>query len=149
MQRFPRLRAFLAPCLAVLGAFLVLCASLPGCASKSDPPRNGVDDVKKACEIRATWTMPTTARCLNCMFSAPAPKCDCEAFKDFGALCADQGSARKADPQCTIALDDCVTACVRTDCACIDACYVAAPSCKAHDAARDGCVADVCTQFCN
>jgi hypothetical protein len=122
---------------------------VPACSpAKTDPPLNdGVNDVHKACDIRATWTNLASMRCTNCIASAPLPSCNCEVLADFAALCVQQGDARKADPQCTSALDDCVNVCGK-DCNCIDGCYATAPSCKQHDAARDGCVADVCTQYC-
>jgi hypothetical protein len=119
-------------------------------ARQSDPPPpdNGVNDVHQACEIRNTWTKRGDLRCSSCITAAPEPTCNCEQFKDFAALCLTQGDARRADPQCTIDLDNCVNLCDKTNCDCIDGCYAAAPSCKTHDAARDGCVADVCAQYC-
>ncbi len=141
MQRF---FLFLLACLGLT------CALLPACASsKSDPPLdNGVNDVRHACAIRNTWTNRGVMRCTDCIAAAPLPTCNCEEFKDFAALCLQQGNARRADPTCTVDVDNCVNLCDKTSCDCIDACYAAAPSCKQHDAARDGCVADVCAQYC-
>lgn len=136
--------------LLVLAGLGLVCGLVPACspATNDPPPDNGVNDVHKACELRATWTRTGGLQCTNCIAAAPLPDCQCEAFKGFAALCVAQGDARKADPQCTGALDDCVNACDRSNCDCIEACYATAPSCKQHDAARDGCVADVCAQYC-
>jgi hypothetical protein len=82
------------------------------------------------------------------MAAAPAAACDCEQFKEFGALCELQEVERHADPSCTSALDDCTHVCPRTDCACLDGCYAQAASCKAKSGARDGCVTDVCAKYC-
>jgi hypothetical protein len=122
----------------------------PACLSSDDapPPRNGVNDVKRACEIRAGWTKPGNDKCVNCQVAAQSPSCDCEAFKDFASLCKDQDDARRAEPTCTVALDDCTKACNKTDCACIDGCYAQSERCKQLSAAKDGCIADVCTQYC-
>lgn len=121
-----------------------------GCSpTKSDPPPdNGVNDVRKACDIRNTWTNRGAQRCSDCIFTAPEPTCSCEQFKDFAALCLEQGNARRADPGCTVDLDNCVNLCDKTNCDCIEACYAPSASCKQHDGARDGCVVDVCTQYC-
>ena len=135
--------------------FVVLALGLmgglvPACSpTKNDPPPdNGVNDVRKACEIRTTWTMRGVQRCSDCINAAPNVSCNCEEFKDFAALCLTQGDARRADPQCTADVDNCVNLCDKTNCDCIEGCYANAPSCKQHDAARDGCVADVCAQYC-
>ena len=143
-------RFFLSSVVTGALALAMLCGLVPACSSsKDDPPLdNGVNDVHKACDIRNTWTMRGAQKCLYCMSAAPDVSCNCELFKDFAALCVTQGDARRADPQCTVALDDCVNNCDKTNCDCIDACYANAPSCKQHDAARDGCVADVCAQYC-
>jgi hypothetical protein len=120
------------------------------CSPNHDSPlRNGVNDVKKACEVRAAWAHPGAEKCINCITAAPAPACDCEQFKEFGALCQKQEETRHAEASCTSAIDDCTRACAKTDCACVDNCYAQAPSCKSLAAARDGCVADVCAPYCN
>lgn len=120
------------------------------CSSKDDAPlNNGVNDVKKACEVRAAWAHPSAEKCINCITAAPAPACDCEQFKEFGALCQKQEDTRKAEASCTAAIDDCTRACAKSDCACVESCYAQAPSCKSLAAARDGCVADACTKYCN
>ncbi|MDB4936285.1 MAG: hypothetical protein JWP87_3257 [Labilithrix sp.] len=133
----------------VLGVPLLALALTPACSSNDDPPpRNGVNDVKRACEIRASWTNKGNDRCINCQVAAQSPACDCEAFKDFASLCKGQDDARRAEPTCTAELDACTKACTQTDCACIDGCYAQSAKCKQVSAAKDGCIADVCTQYC-
>ena len=127
---------------------ILLFALVGACSPKADPPRNGVDDIRKACEIRTTWLNPTNQKCVNCQAAAPSPACDCELFKEFGGLCKSQDDARRAEPTCTDAMDQCTKHCPMNDCACVENCYAQAPTCKNLIAARDGCVVDVCTQYC-
>lgn len=125
--------------------FSVVASS--ACSSQDDaPPRNGVDNVQKACEIRATWKYTET--CTNCQAAAPSPSCACEAFKDFAALCKSQDDAHRAEPTCTAEIETCTNACARSDCRCIDGCYGQAEKCRSAAASRDGCIADVCTPYC-
>lgn len=126
-------------------AALVLATA---CSSNDDPPRNGVNDVVKACQIRVGWKNATAEKCVNCLAAAPSPACECEEFKAFGGLCKSQDDARRAEPSCTGAMEDCSRAC-NDDCGCIAACYASAPACRRLIDARDGCVADVCTPSCN
>lgn len=121
---------------------------ITACSSNDAAPRNGVDDVLKACQIRVGWTNPSAEACVNCIAAAPSPDCECEVFKDFAALCKDQDEARRAEPSCTAAMEDCARAC-KNDCACVDSCYAASATCKDIIAGRDGCIVDVCTQYCN
>lgn len=133
------------------GLFLSLTGLtlLAACATDSEPGRNnGVNDVRKACEIRAKWTKAGSEKCINCLAAAPEPACDCEAFKEFGGLCELEEADRHAEPGCTSALDDCTRTCVKTDCGCVEGCYAQAARCKALSGGRDGCVADVCAQYC-
>ena len=123
--------------------------ALVACAKDSEPDRNdGVNDVRKACEVRKAWTKAGSEKCINCMAAAPAPACDCESFKEFGALCELQEAERKAEVSCTSALDDCTRICVKSDCACIEGCYAQASRCKQLAGARDGCVANACAAYC-
>jgi hypothetical protein len=125
-----------------------LSAWVVACGNKDDgPTNNGVDDVKAACQVRATWPNPSAEKCTSCVAVAALADCGCEATKGFGGVCVRQGDARYADKTCTTAIDDCVIAC-KGDCPCIDACYANAPSCKTVTAARDGCVAETCTKYC-
>lgn len=133
-----------ASAIAAVGALVVFTA----CSSNDDPPRNGVDDVLKACQIRVAWKNPTAEKCVNCVAAAPSPQCDCEAFKEFAGLCADQDNARRSEPSCSTAMEDCSRAC-KDDCGCVESCYAASEACKRIVAGRDGCVVDVCSQYCN
>lgn len=117
-------------------------------ACSSDPPKNGngVNDVRKACDIRTTWVRANND-CTLCENAAVSPRCECSALVDVSAACLDQGNARRA--ACPENLDaDCVFKCDRTDCACIEACYANDAKCKEATAARDGCVAETCTPKC-
>jgi hypothetical protein len=138
--------------LVAVGNLVVASAILggsAGCSPKdSAAPNNGVDDVRKACEARATWKNKTATKCINCIAAAPSPKCACEEFVGFSGLCQDQGAAWRAEANCTDAVNQCPYKCADTDCACIEACYAQADACKRAAAAKDGCVADVCAQYC-
>ena len=134
--------------------FFVLVAAgfVGGCSScnkkEDSTPQNGVNDVKKSCEIRAAWPNRTERKCIDCIAAAPSPPCNCEQFRDFGGLCAPQGEARRVEPTCTQAVDDCTHLCKDKDCACVDKCYAQAEACKRATAAREGCVTEVCTRYC-
>jgi hypothetical protein len=93
------------------------------------------------------WPNPTSKTCIDCQAAAPTTACDCPDFKAFGGLCNDQNIARRNEPTCTDAIANCAQACAK-DCPCVDACYATAPNCKTVQAAEDGCLADVCTQYC-
>jgi hypothetical protein len=118
------------------------------CASSDDPPRNGVDDVRAACQIRVAWKNPNAEKCVSCVAAAPSPPCDCESFKEFAGLCKSQDDARRGEPSCNGAMEDCSRAC-KDDCACVEACYAQAAACKRVIDGRDGCIVDVCSQYCN
>lgn len=123
-----------------------------GCAEKSEPApeplRNGVNDVRAACEQRASWQKRLTADCAACLTGTQIPPCGCELVRDFGGACNAQAAARQSEPSCTAAVDACINACKVDDCACIDACYSGADACRQATAARDGCVAEVCAPYC-
>lgn len=121
---------------------VVACSSDDGAA-----PRNGVNDVRKACDIRAAWARTNTNDCINCLAGVRSQACDCPEFKDYAGLCRSQEESRLAEPTCK-GVSDCVNKCVRNDCNCIDTCYVAAAGCKPFAAATEGCATDVCTQYC-
>lgn len=132
---------------AIVGAVgaLSLITAL-GCGGDDAPKSgNGVNDVRAACEIRATWNR-TGNDCSVCESAVVSPRCDCDALKDFSAACVDQENARKT--ACADSVDTCVFSCNRTDCSCIDACYVSGEACKAASAARDGCIAETCSGHC-
>jgi len=126
--------------------FVVLAAACGG--DDSSASSNGVNDVRKACEIRVAFKSGETSRCLECIGAAPAPPCECEAIKEFAGRCEKQGAARSTQGNCTFEIEQCVNDC-KKDCACVDACYNASASCRATTAARDGCVAEQCASACN
>lgn len=129
--------------------FVVAVVSLVGVvAAACDGENNGVDDVKGACEIRVTWKRLNTESCVTCISAAPSVSCECPEFKDFAGKCEPQGAARRNEPSCTVAIDECVNNC-KTDCACVDACYARDPGCRRVTSARDGCVAEVCAPYCD
>lgn len=125
-------------------AFVVLAVACGG----DDGNSNGVNDVKKACEIRVAWKNLDTSRCSECIGAASAPPCECEAIKEFAGRCEKQGSARAKEVGCSLKIEQCVLDC-KKDCNCVDACYNENAACRAVTAARDGCVADQCAGACN
>ncbi|MBS2014481.1 MAG: hypothetical protein JST00_16465 [Deltaproteobacteria bacterium] len=127
-------------------AALVVAAA--ACGGDDAANGNGVNDVKKACEIRVGWKNLDSSRCLECIGAAPAPPCECEAIKEFAGRCESQGAARAREPACTLKIEQCVNDC-KKDCACIDVCYQESAACRAVSAARDGCVAEQCAAACN
>ena len=134
--------------LFVFGVVLFVGAC-SGCSKKGEAaPQNGVNDVKKSCEMRLAFANRTERKCIDCIAAAPSPPCNCEQFRDFGGMCASQGEARRVEPTCTQAVDDCTHQCKDKDCACVDNCYAQADACKRATAARDGCVTEVCTRYC-
>lgn len=134
---------------SIVAAALCLAGiAIAACAPKEDEPRNGVNDVRGACTIRASWTNTARDKCINCRASATSPVCDCEAFKEFAGLCHSQDQARLAEPSCTTAVKDCAHNCPPSDCECVEGCYASAEACKRVVAATDGCVTEVCAQYC-
>lgn len=130
-------------------AFVLLpCLLVAACGDDDDDAtNNGVNDVTAACQIRAAWTQANSEKCVQCQTTAPLQRCDCEALAEFSGACFAQGEARRAEPTCTRALDDCVRAC-KGECGCVDGCYAEAAACKTRAAALDGCVADTCRRHC-
>jgi hypothetical protein len=145
-NRLPSVSSARSVACVVVGAFALVVFT--ACSSDDEPARNGVDNVLQACQLRVAWKNPTAEKCVNCVAAAPSPQCDCEAFKEFAGLCKTQDDARRAEPSCTGAMEDCARAC-KDDCACVDACYAQAAACKRIIDGRDGCVVDVCTPYCN
>lgn len=116
-------------------------------ACSSGDGGTGVNDVKRACEIRAGWTQANSEACSTCTISAYT-SADCDCKKDeYRGLCNDQIVARNAEPDCVFEIDTCVNAC-QSDCDCVDACYANHPTCKPLQAAYDGCLTDVCNDAC-
>lgn len=129
--------------------FLLVLALVAACERFDETPEdNGVDDVKKACEIRATWTRRGITSCDDCIAVSQAPTCGCPAFQQpYIARCVDQSHARVAEPSCDGTLD-CVGKCNPNDCDCVDRCYAGKDLCREVASALDGCVADVCDAYC-
>lgn len=124
---------------------------LPACGgnTSSDAEPVGVDDVRKAYEVRRSWKNPTSELCIRCQSAAPLADCGCEAFAGFGGKCVQRQDAMKSEPSCTSDLTVCVKTCSVTDCDCIDTCYAKAAACRTLAGARDGCVAEICATYCN
>jgi hypothetical protein len=130
-------------------SILAVLGLVAACGGKgADGPRvgNGVNDVRKACEIRGGWVPNSQNQCDICAASVLYPPCGCSEIAAFNGACLDQQDARKS--ACPSTIDDCVNACKSTDCDCLDKCYASDANCKAASAARDGCVADACAQYC-
>ncbi len=128
---------------------LALLVSTAGCSSTptSTPGSNGVDDVTKACEIRATWTHATSTACSSCYSYATTPRCDCTDL-DYAGKCSGQQKTKVDEPSCAD-VDTCIRACTSTtDCACVDACYTNKAACRKAASAVDGCVAETCDEHC-
>lgn len=116
-------------------------------AGCSDEPKHGsgVNDVRVACDLRTKWNR-TGNECNVCEAAVVAPRCECSELAAFSAACIAQADARR--PVCSEAIDQCVNACVRTDCPCIERCYANDARCKSASAARDGCITDACARYC-
>lgn len=133
---------------ASVSMIVVAAVILGACGKDDEATSNGVNDVRKACEIRATWRNLSAEKCGLCQAAAPRPPCGCESFSGFDGVCAAQGDARRAEPSCSEVFDRCEIGCA-SNCACIENCYATAQACKRVSAARDGCVAEACASYCN
>jgi hypothetical protein len=124
-----------------------MLTSIGACNSEDDPPKsgNGVNDVKLSCEIRTKWNR-SVEKCGLCETGVVSPRCECVNLEAFSAACLDQAEARKK--ACNTTIDDCIQACGRDNCGCIDGCYTNGDACKAASAARDGCIAEACESHC-
>lgn len=117
---------------------------LVGCGS-SEP--SVPKDVRKACEVRASWAHRIRTDCTNCLALSAAPACgDCDLHPQAGR-CSDQQQAKDAEPSCKDT-DRCVRRCDRTDCACIERCYATNNRCHDLAAAVDACTTKVCDAYC-
>lgn len=128
-----------------------LCVSaLVACSSSNDdeplPTTNGVNDVRKACDIRATWKARTTQPCTDCISLASAQRCECSS-EDFAGRCNSQQQAKVKEATCE-GVDACVGNCEASDCNCVDDCYAGKETCRTLGAAMDGCLAEVCAAHC-
>jgi hypothetical protein len=124
------------------GVSLVLAVA----CSSNPPANNGVNDVRKACDIRRGWLRKDGSQCINCQVSAPALPCPCSETDPVLSKCHDQQKAVNAEPQCA-GIDRCVGDC-KDECACIDRCYAGREACYRVASAMDGCVADLCDSRC-
>jgi hypothetical protein len=107
---------------------------------------NGVDDVKAACTIRASWTHSAESGCRDCILYSPVAPCSCSSDPNLGK-CETQSQAQQHEADCTTALAVCVTDCI-TNCSCIDACYAGHDACRTVAAALDGCLVAACDSVC-
>src|SRR5687767_7430570 len=119
VQRFFLLIAAFAICL------LTACSSDENGASATS---NGVNDVRRACDIRLAWKSPITVACTECIGLASAPRCDCS-VQDYAGRCNEQQRAKANEPSCE-GVNACVTHCEDTDCDCIEACYAGKDACR-------------------
>ncbi|MBX3219918.1 MAG: hypothetical protein KF795_05315 [Labilithrix sp.] len=134
--------------------FTVLALSVPvmmmlACSADDEAaaPVNGVNDVGKACAIRAQWTKRSTMDCSDCLGVAVTPLCDCTAPKPYAGKCHDQQNAKYQEPTCS-GVGECVFKCSAEDCGCVEACYAGKDECRVRGAAVDGCIAEVCDTYC-
>jgi hypothetical protein len=128
-------------------AALALIPVLVACSSgEGESAGNGVDDVRAACQIRASWTRTTGDDCLTCLAQTQSPPCGCETEREFIGACLEQHQSRIEAEECT-GLTACANAC-GSDCACVDACYAEDARCRALASAADGCQAEVCRPHC-
>src|SRR5262245_32657215 len=126
----------------------ILAVTIVACSDGSDSPAPivGVNDVGKACTIRASWTKLTTQTCSNCIGGASVPKCACS-HDEFSGKCSEQKTATYHEPTCS-GTGECVEHCNQGDCACVEACYANRDVCRTRASALDGCLAEVCNSYC-
>lgn len=129
---------------AFSASFALIALVSIGC---NDDPKNGngVNDVRRACELRAKWNRVDN-QCSVCEAAVVSPRCDCSELAAFSAACIEQADARR--PVCSEDIDKCVNTCARDDCNCIEGCYANDARCKSASAARDGCITDACAKYC-
>ncbi len=128
------------------GLALTLPLGLVACSDDAPYGDDGVADVRKACDLRATWSRKSQATCLECVANAPTIDCGCPVQSEFAGRCAEQSALRNAEPQCDDALVRCLGACA--DCQCQDACYTQKDACRKKASAVDGCVTATCERVC-
>jgi hypothetical protein len=119
-------------------------------ACGSDPPGQsvGVNDVRKACDIRTAWMRRSSTSCTDCIALASAPKCDCPALqRPYSGACSTHRDAKLAEPSCD-GVDGCVNNCPANDCNCVEGCYAGRDACRPRGAALDGCLAEMCDSEC-
>ena len=130
--------------LCVVSGLVVVAA----CKEDEPEPRNGVNSVRLACDIRTAWARSDDQECIDCLSISRAPKCGCPEFsQEYAGACGDQGTAFGNERNCDL-VGECTGKCPKTDCACLDACYNDRPACRPRAAALDGCTTDVCDKYC-
>ena len=147
------MKRFLSPAFLSLGLGLFSLAAAPACGSStsgtgssSSAATDGVNDVLKACQIRETWTATSSTPCNNCIGLSTTPRCACT-DQEYAGKCSDQTGAKTKEPTCE-GTDTCVAKCGKGDCACADGCYAGKAICRTLASAADGCVAEICDQYC-
>jgi hypothetical protein len=134
--------------LGSLVAIVIACSGASGCSSDADEsPKSvgdGVNDVKAACDIRATWTNRASDKCKGCLYTVTSAPCSCDAR---AGMCDPQSRKKVFESSCTSSIADCVSACA-LDCACVDACYAQSAACRTVASALDGCMAAACDDDC-
>jgi len=125
-------------------AFFIACSP----AKEEEPPVVGVNDVKKACEIRTTWLKRDSDKCRECIAIATNAACECtDRQRAYAGKCHDHHLKRANEPTCSD-VTKCIASCTDS-CDCIDKCYEGKDQCRTLSAALDGCVAEVCnTEEC-
>jgi hypothetical protein len=119
------------------------------CGPDPPPPQAvGVNDVRKACDIRTTWVRRTTTECTECLAIASTPECDCPALqREYSGKCSTHRDAKLAEPTCD-GVDACANNCPPADCACVENCYAGKATCRERGSALDGCLAELCDKSC-
>jgi hypothetical protein len=121
------------------------------CSSDDDAAlatSNGVNDVKRACEIKLAWKNATSSACIDCLAAAANPPCACseQRFASAGR-CQSQQTQRSQATSCE-GVEECRFKCPSTDCACIDRCYAQKEACRTAASALEGCVVEACEAQC-
>ena len=130
---------------AAMAASFVLCA----CGGDDTTfVTNGSNDLRKACDIRTSWSRTKSVPCLECLTTAPLATCNCTVKAPYVGRCAQQLALKKDSPDCDDALDRCVNSCGQNACGCLETCYSTRAGCKIRAAALDGCVTNVCDSVC-
>lgn len=131
-----------------IATLLLSFAVVVGACTEDEPPPaiTGVNDVVKACGIRAQWTRLSSLECNECVGISTTPLCDCTARKDYAAKCHEHQLKRNKEAACE-GVGTCTLNC-REDCNCVEQCFAGHEACRPIASALDGCVAEVCDPHC-
>lgn len=134
-----------------IGIVALVIAAIAACGDPDPaaPPSNGVNDVRKACEIRSAWTDRTSSRCIDCIAAAANPPCACPERPAAAGRCESQQAQRSRASFSCDGVEECRFRCPSNDCACVDACYAQKDACRAAASALDGCVTEACADLCD